>query len=99
MMSGAKKMVPKRRFKEFLNAGDWEQRKLGEFSDITKLAGFEFTKYVVYSDKGNIIALRGLNVKDGDLNLGDVKYIDNSDFTKLKRSKLFRNDIDRKSVV
>ena len=30
MMSGAKKMVPKRRFKEFLNAGDWEQRKLGE---------------------------------------------------------------------
>ena len=93
MMSGAKKMVPKRRFKEFLNAGDWEQRKLGEFSDITKLAGFEFTKYVVYSDKGNIIALRGLNVKDGDLNLGDVKYIDNSDFTKLKRSKLFRNDI------
>lgn len=29
-MSGAKKMVPKRRFKEFLNAGDWEQRKLGE---------------------------------------------------------------------
>ena len=92
-MSGAKKMVPKRRFKEFLNAGDWEQRKLGEFSDITKLAGFEFTKYVVYSDKGNIIALRGLNVKDGDLNLGDVKYIDNSDFTKLKRSKLFRNDI------
>ena len=31
MMSGAKKMVPKRRFKEFLNAGDWEQRK---FKDI-----------------------------------------------------------------
>jgi len=28
MMSGAKKRVPKRRFKEFLNAGDWEQRKL-----------------------------------------------------------------------
>ena len=32
MMSGAKKMVPKRRFKEFLNAGDWEQRKLGDFT-------------------------------------------------------------------
>lgn len=28
MMSGAKKRAPKRRFKEFLNAGDWEQRKL-----------------------------------------------------------------------
>jgi hypothetical protein len=34
MMSGAKKRVPKRRFKEFLNAGDWEQRKLGEFVKI-----------------------------------------------------------------
>ena len=33
MMSGAKKMVPKRRFKEFLNAGDWEQRKLGDFTN------------------------------------------------------------------
>lgn len=30
-MSEAKKRVPKRRFKEFLNAGDWEQRK---FKDI-----------------------------------------------------------------
>ena len=85
------KNKPRIRFKGF--AEDWEQCKLGEFADITKLAGFEFTKYIVYSDKGNIIALRGLNIKDGDLNLEDVKYIDSSDFTKLKRSKLFRNDI------
>ncbi len=40
MMSGAKKMVPKRRFKEFLNAGDWEQRKLGSIgSTYTGLSG------------------------------------------------------------
>ena len=32
-MSGAKKRVPKRRFKEFLNAGEWEQRKLGDFTN------------------------------------------------------------------
>lgn len=90
-MSKEKRRVPKLRFPGFTE--DWEQRKLGEIADITKLAGFEFTKYIVYSDKGNIIALRGLNIKDGDLNLEDVKYIDSSDFTKLKRSKLFRNDI------
>ena len=36
MMSGAKKMVPKRRFKEFLNAGDWEQRKLGDLAEIVR---------------------------------------------------------------
>lgn len=34
MMSGAKKRAPKRRFKEFLNAGDWEQRKLGNIVDF-----------------------------------------------------------------
>ena len=40
MMSGAKKRVPKRRFKEFLNAGDWEQRKLGSIgSTYTGLSG------------------------------------------------------------
>ena len=37
-MSGAKKMAPKRRFKEFLNAGDWELRK---FSEITYLSGIK----------------------------------------------------------
>lgn len=40
MMSGAKKRAPKRRFKEFLNAGDWEQRKLGSIgSTYTGLSG------------------------------------------------------------
>ena len=71
----------------------WEQRKLGDIADVTKLAGFEFTEHVVYSDKGNVIALRGLNIKNGQLILDDVKYIDGSNFSKLSRSKLFIDDI------
>lgn len=71
----------------------WEQRKLGDIANVTKLAGFEFTKYVNYSQKGKVIALRGLNVKSGKLNLSDVKYIDKSNFSKLSRSKLYKNDI------
>ncbi len=82
---------PEIRFKGFTDT--WEQRKLGEISDVTKLAGFEFTNHVIYSDTGNVIALRGLNVKNGSLVLDDVKYIDNSNFNKLNRSKLFKNDI------
>lgn len=82
---------PKRRFVGFID--NWEQRKLGDISDVTKLAGFEFTNYVQYSSTGSIIALRGLNVKDGELVLDDVKYIDKSDFSKLKRSKLYIGDI------
>ncbi|MEN3246308.1 hypothetical protein [Fructilactobacillus sanfranciscensis] len=80
------KMTPKIRFKGFTDA--WEERKLGEVSNVTKLAGFEFTKYVRYQESGKIIALRGLNVKNGKLVLDEVKYIDDSDFSKLNRSKL-----------
>ena len=67
--------------------------KLGDIAIVTKLAGFEFTKYVTYSDTGNIIALRGLNVKNGKLDLSDVKYVDKSDFSKLNRSKLHIGDM------
>lgn len=84
-------VIPEIRFNGFANA--WEQRKLGDIADVTKLAGFEFTEHVVYSDEGNIIALRGLNIKNGQLILDDVKYIDGSNFSKLSRSKLFINDI------
>ena len=92
------KMFPKKnqknpeiRFAGFTN--DWERRKLGDIANVTKLAGFEFTEHVVYSDEGNIIALRGLNIKNGQLILDDVKYIDGSNFSKLSRSKLFIDDI------
>ena len=67
--------------------------KLLNNAKVTKLAGYEFTKYVKYEEKGNIIALRGLNVKKGKIILDNVKYIDNSDFSKLNRSKLIKNDI------
>jgi len=72
---------------------DVQRRKLGEVCLVTKLAGYEFTKYVTYSNTGSIIALRGLNVKKGQLDLSDVKYIDQSDFSKLNRSKLRVNDM------
>ena len=67
--------------------------ELGDVATVTKLAGFEFTKYVTYSDEGQIIALRGLNVKNGKLDLKDVKYIDKSDLSKLTRSKLHIGDM------
>ena len=70
---------------------DW--KTLGEVATVTKLAGYEFTKYVNYSSTGEIIALRALNVKKGRLVLDDVKYIDNSEFSKLNRSKLKIGDM------
>lgn len=73
--------------------GEWKFSSLGEQADITKLAGFEFTNHVVYSDEGQIPAIRGLNVKNQKVNLSDVKYIDKSDFSKLDRSKLIEDDL------
>jgi len=43
------KKVPKRRFKGFLNAGDWEQRKLGEVADIIG-GGTPSTSFADYWD-------------------------------------------------
>lgn len=85
------KLIPKLRFSGFIDG--WRNVDLGDVTDITKLAGFEFTKYVNYEDSGKIIALRAINVKNNKLNLSDVKYIDNSDFSKLNRSKLYSGDL------
>ena len=67
--------------------------KLGDIADITKLAGFEFTKYIKYNDTGEIIALRALNLRNGRLDLTDIKRIDRSVSEGLGRSKLYANDI------
>lgn len=76
-----------------VNIFELEEKSLGEIAKVTKLAGYEFTKYVNYKEDGNIIALRGLNVKKGKIVLNDVKYIDGSDLSKLTRSKLMKDDI------
>jgi type I restriction enzyme S subunit len=70
-----------------------EYKELGEIGDVTKLAGFEFTKHVTYETSGKIIALRGLNIQNYRLDLSNVKYIDKSDFSKLSRSRLFIGDL------
>jgi type I restriction enzyme S subunit len=84
-------LVPALRFGEFV--GEWENNKLGTITDISKLAGFEYSKHVIYRDTGNIIALRAMNIKNNKLNLSNVKYIDDSDFSKLDRSKLYIGDL------
>src|SRR5690554_1663576 len=86
-----KSNTPCLRFPGF--TGEWEVKKLGEIADVSKLAGYEFTKHIVYEEEGKIIALRGLNIKNNKLNLSDVKFIDNSDFSKLNRSKLYIDDL------
>lgn len=64
-MSEAKKRVPKRRFKEFLNAGDWEQRKLGDLLILLKDGSHGTHKN---TDEG-VYLLSAKNIKNGRINI------------------------------
>jgi len=71
----------------------FDERTIGEIADVTKLAGFEFTKYIEYIEDGEIIALRALNLRNGELDLADIKRIDRTVSENLVRSKLYVDDI------
>ncbi len=92
-MNKKQQILPELRFPEFMNDGSWNNLQLGKIADVSKLAGYEFTKHIVYENEGEIIALRGLNIKNNRLDLTDVKYIDNSELSKLERSKLYIDDL------
>lgn len=72
---------------------DWIEKSLGEIAEVTKLAGFEFTKYIKYNDDGEIIALRALNLRNGELDLSDIKRISREVSEGLTRSKIYKDDI------
>lgn len=72
---------------------EWIEKGLGEIAEVTKLAGFEFTKYIKYEDDGEIIALRALNLRNGELDLSDIKRISRKVSEGLTRSKIYKDDI------
>ena len=72
---------------------EWIEKSLGEIGEVTKLAGFEFTKYIKYIDNGEIIALRALNLRNGELDLSDIKRISRKVSEGLTRSKIYKDDI------
>ena len=71
----------------------FKQVKIEDVADVTKLAGFEFTKYIKYNETGEIIALRAINIRNNTLDLTDIKRIDKSVSELLIRSKLYKDDI------
>lgn len=77
----------------FKNSKKWPIKEIGNICKVTKLAGFEYSKYIKYSDKGEIIMIRGLNVKNCKLRLDDIKYINKNTSDLLIRSKLNKGDV------
>ena len=75
------------------NTMNWEIKKVGDIAFVTKLAGFEYTQYINYQDKGEVIVVKGLNVKEKKLKLDDASYIDKATSDLLPRSQLKENDL------
>lgn len=79
--------VPKIRFKGFTD--DWEQRKLGEESDVRD-GTHDSPKY--FNDGYPLVTSK--NLKDFGLDLSDVSFISDTDFNSInKRSKVDIGDI------
>ncbi|TYV06838.1 restriction endonuclease subunit S [Listeria monocytogenes] len=88
-MSHIKKYAPRRRFEKFSNADDWEQRKLGEESDVRD-GTHDSPKYV---NTGHPL-VTSKNLKDFGLDFSDVSFISDEDFESInKRSKVDVGDI------
>ena len=71
----------------------WKQLKLGEISFVTKLAGFEYTKYIKLEESGDIPVVRAQNVRKGYLDTTNLLYIDRQTSENLSRSALDKPSI------
>ena len=72
---------------------DWSVRTVNDVADVTKLAGFEFTLHFNYVERGEIIALRALNIKNEKIDITNIQRIYQNVSDKLPRSKLYIGDI------
>ncbi len=71
----------------------WSVSQIGQCAFVTKLTGFEYTKLWQTEDEGEIIALRGLNIKNRVLELKKIERISTELSKKMPRSKLNKGDI------
>lgn len=66
----------------------WEWIRLGNIAFVTKLAGFEYTKYINLSETGEVPVIRAQNVRKGYLDLTNLMYINKDTSLQLERSAL-----------
>ncbi len=68
-------------------------KELNDISDITRLAGYEYSEYWNESETGDIIALKGYNIGKGKIVNKNLFYISNELSNQLNRSKLYSGDV------
>ena len=76
-----------------INNLGWQETLIGETCFVTKLAGFEYTKYISYEETGDVVMVKAQNVKNGKLNRKELSFISNEVSNLLPRSQLAPGDI------
>lgn len=71
----------------------WVFEELNNVSEITRLAGYEYSEYWKESISGEIIALKGYNIGKGKIVTKNMFYITKELSNQLNRSKLYMGDI------
>ncbi|NJL63744.1 MAG: restriction endonuclease [Methylacidiphilales bacterium] len=71
----------------------WEWKKTEELCFVTKLAGFEYTKYLVLSEHGEVPVIRAQNVKLNNIDDTNLRFIDLKTSLLLERSALTKTAI------
>ena len=76
-----------------INNKGWSEALIGDNCFVTKLAGFEYTKYINYDESGDVVMVKAQNVKNGKLNRKELSFISNEVSDSLPRSQLASGDI------
>jgi len=71
----------------------WCSVSIDSVAFVTKLAGFEYTKYVKYSGTDEIPVIRGLNVSERGFKPGNHVYVTKELVENLPRSRLYGGEI------
>ncbi|WP_270182951.1 restriction endonuclease subunit S [Alkalihalobacillus sp. CinArs1] len=71
----------------------WALTNVGFLAHVTKLAGFEYTKYFKLEDEGDIPVIRAQNVQMGKFVESNIKYISKDISDSLSRSQLHGKEI------
>ena len=76
-----------------INSMSWKGAKVGDNCFVTKLAGFEYTQYINYSDTGDVVMVKAQNIKNGKLNGKELSFISKEVSDSLPRSQLAPGDV------
>ena len=71
----------------------WRWARIGDFAFVTKLAGFEFTKHVEYSEFGEVPVIRAQNISKTGFKDGNYLYVKKDLVELLQRSRLQGGEI------